>query len=70
MKATQQDGSHPRPMMCREAWTSLDGTWQFAHDDAREGIASRWFHPSSAEAFEQSIQVPYPGVARLRGGGS
>jgi beta-galactosidase/beta-glucuronidase len=60
VKATQQDGSYPRPMMCREAWTSLDGTWQFAHDDARRGVASRWFHPSSAEAFEQDIQVPYP----------
>ena len=60
MKATQQDGSHPRPILCRESWTSLDGTWQFAHDDARKGIASRWFHPSSAEAFERSIQVPYP----------
>src|SRR5215212_1038037 len=60
VRATQQDGSYPRPMLCREAWTSLDGTWQFAHDDARIGVAARWFAPSSADAFEQSIEVPYP----------
>src|SRR4051794_15840581 len=39
VKASQQDGSYPRPMMCREAWTSLDGPWQFAHDDAGVGLA-------------------------------
>jgi beta-galactosidase/beta-glucuronidase len=60
VKATQQDGSYPRPMLCREAWTSLDGTWQFAHDDAGRGLASRWFDPSNVEAFEQSIAVPFP----------
>ena len=60
MKATQQDGSHPRPMMVREGWTSLDGTWQFTHDDARAGLSAGWFHPSSAEAFQETIEVPYP----------
>ena len=47
MKAAQQDGSYPRSLMCREAWTSLDGTWQFAHDDCDVGVAARWFDPSS-----------------------
>ena len=60
MRATQQDGSYPRPMLCREAWTSLDGTWQFAHDDARSGLAARWFDPSRADAFERRIEVPFP----------
>ncbi|CAN5184224.1 glycoside hydrolase family 2 TIM barrel-domain containing protein [soil metagenome] len=60
MKATQQDGSYPRPMLCREAWTSLDGVWGFAHDDADAGLAARWFHPSSAVAFNQRIEVPFP----------
>jgi beta-galactosidase/beta-glucuronidase len=60
VKATQQDGSYPRPMLCREAWTSLDGTWQFAHDDADVGLAAHWFHPSSADAFDRSIEVPFP----------
>ena len=60
MKATQQDGSHPRPMLVREAWTSLDGTWQFAHDDAGAGLAQRWFDPSSEARFDQQIEVPFP----------
>ena len=47
-------------MLCREAWTSLDGPWQFAHDDDRTGVAARWFDPSTAGAFQQTIQVPYP----------
>ena len=70
MKATQQDGSHPRPLLCRESWTSLDGTWQFAHDDARVGLAAQWFHPSSAAAFAQSIQVPYPPESPASGVGA
>ncbi len=60
MKATRQDGSYPRPMLCREAWTSLDGPWQFAHDDAGVGIAQRWFDPASDKPFIQRIEVPFP----------
>ncbi len=60
MKATQQDGSYPRPLMCRDAWDDLSGTWQFAHDDGDSGLAERWFDPSNAEAFDQRIEVPYP----------
>src|SRR3954452_5717522 len=70
LRATQQDGFYPRPMMCREAWTSLDGAWQFAHDDARGGLASRWFHPSNAEAFQQTIQVPFPPESSASGVGA
>ncbi len=60
MKAAQQDGTHPRPMMVREVWTSLDGPWQFAHDDSDAGLADHWFDPSSDAAFDQRIEVPYP----------
>jgi beta-galactosidase/beta-glucuronidase len=60
VKATQQDGSHPRPLMIRDGWTSLDGTWQFAHDDARKGRAERWFLPSRGDVFERAIEVPFP----------
>ena len=60
MKATQQDGSHPRPIMCREAWTSLDGSWEFEHDDADVGLTQRWFDPSSGDRFTQRIEVPFP----------
>jgi beta-galactosidase/beta-glucuronidase len=70
VKATQQDGSYPRPMMCREAWTSLDGAWLFAHDDDRRGLAARWYDPASAEAFGQTIEVPYPPESPASGVGA
>jgi beta-galactosidase/beta-glucuronidase len=58
--ATQQDGAHPRPRMCRDRWTGLDGTWQFAHDDADEGLAARWFEVTATGPFVARIEVPYP----------
>jgi beta-galactosidase/beta-glucuronidase len=60
VRATQQDGSYPRPLLQREAWTSLDGPWQFAHDDSDAGLRERWFDPSSGDAFDRTIEVPYP----------
>jgi beta-galactosidase/beta-glucuronidase len=60
VKATQQDGSYPRPMMCRDNWTSLDGSWAFAHDDADDGLTERWFEATAAEPFDREIQVPFP----------
>ncbi len=60
MRATQQDGSYPRPMLCREQWTGLDGRWQFAYDDDDAGLAARWFDPSAAGPFAGTIEVPYP----------
>ena len=60
MKASLQDGSYPRPMLCREAWTSLDGSWQFSHDDSDVGRAERWFDPTSGERFGHRIEVPFP----------
>jgi beta-galactosidase/beta-glucuronidase len=70
VRATQQDGSYPRPLLCREAWTSLDGTWQFAHDDDGIGVASRWFDPSSSAGFEKRIEVPYPPESPASGVGA
>ena len=60
MRATQQDGSYPRPLLCREQWTDLDGTWRFAHDDADAGLRSAWSDPRNAGAFTEDIEVPYP----------
>ncbi|HYO40426.1 MAG TPA: glycoside hydrolase family 2 TIM barrel-domain containing protein [Nocardioidaceae bacterium] len=59
MRATEQDGSYPRPMLRRDRWTSLDGAWGFAVDDADEGLAERWYD-GSADPFSSTIQVPYP----------
>ena len=60
MRATQQDGSYPRPTMCRERWAGLDGTWRFAHDDADAGLAQRWFEPGTTAPYDRDIEVPYP----------
>jgi len=60
LRATEQDGSYPRPTMCRRQWTNLDGTWDFAYDDADAGLAARWFSPGSTDVFTRAIQVPYP----------
>ena len=59
MRATQQDGSYPRPTLCRDHWTSLDGPWEFAHDDADEGLTARWFD-AEADPFGLRIEVPFP----------
>jgi beta-galactosidase/beta-glucuronidase len=58
--ATTQDGSYPRPMMCREQWVSLDGTWEFAYDDADIGLAEHWFDPAGGHEFADRIEVPFP----------
>jgi beta-galactosidase/beta-glucuronidase len=60
VRATLQDGSYPRPMLCREHWTSLDGLWDFAHDDADEGVAARWFDQAGTGPFTRRIRVPFP----------
>ena len=60
MKATQQDGSYPRPMMRRENWSSLDGVWDFAHDDADDGRSAHWFDGTSDAPFWRTIEVPFP----------
>ncbi|HEV7622997.1 MAG TPA: glycoside hydrolase family 2 TIM barrel-domain containing protein [Amnibacterium sp.] len=48
---------HPRPQLVRPAWRSLDGSWDFAHDDADAGRAAGW-----PEGFPsgRTITVPFP----------
>jgi beta-galactosidase/beta-glucuronidase len=70
VRATQQDGSYPRPLMCRESWTSLDGTWEFTHDDADAGLAARWFAPGAEAAFGGRIEVPFPPESPASGVGA
>src|SRR5690625_7489077 len=57
-RATQQDGTYPRPQLVREQWTDLTGTWQFRHDNSDTGRAQQWH--LGTEAFERAITVPYP----------
>lgn len=45
---------HPRPQLCREGWTSLNGPWQFLFDDA-----NRFAKPSDIKEWPQRIEVPF-----------
>lgn len=47
-------------MMCREQWASLDGIWQFAHDDDDTGLTDRWFEPDTTTPYAREIEVPFP----------
>jgi beta-galactosidase/beta-glucuronidase len=60
VKATRQDGTYPRPMLCRPDWLSLDGPWGFVHDDEDIGRRQRWFEPAAADRFTATIEVPNP----------
>jgi beta-galactosidase/beta-glucuronidase len=58
--ASTQDGTYPRPQLLRDAWASLDGTWDFAFgDDAGQ-------QPASVD-FDRAIVVPYPPESTLSG---
>ena len=36
---------HPRPDFVRETFCNLNGVWQFAFDDADEGLCAGWMNP-------------------------
>jgi beta-galactosidase/beta-glucuronidase len=55
---------HPRPQLVRPAWRSLDGSWDFAHDDADEGRSAGW---ASAFPAARSITVPFPPESEASG---
>lgn len=48
---------HPRPDFVRPDWLNLNGEWQFAFDDANEGVAQKWFAPE--KKLERTIVVPF-----------
>lgn len=56
--ALEQDGAYPRPQLVRSAWRDLSGPWQFAFDDADEGLAQGW--GSGDIPFPRMIVVPFP----------
>src|SRR5579875_2969074 len=55
--AVTADAVHHRPQLVRRGWTSLDGTWDFAHDDRDEGRAAGWARDFPAG---RTIVVPFP----------
>jgi beta-galactosidase/beta-glucuronidase len=58
LRASRLSVARPRPQLLRERWSTLDGTWRFAHDDAEVGEREGWY--GSAHRLDGSITVPYP----------
>lgn len=47
---------YPRPQVVREAWTNLNGIWDFKFDDYFEGEKSGWYKSLPAD---KKINVPF-----------
>ncbi|MDQ3616303.1 MAG: glycoside hydrolase family 2 [Actinomycetota bacterium] len=56
---------HPNPQLVRDSWTDLCGAWQFAYDDADQGLAAGWNRVP--EPFDRTIMVPFPPESELSG---
>lgn len=59
---------YPRPQFVREDWLNLNGTWDFAFDDADRGVAERWFLGEGR--FDRTIVVPFAYQSKLSGIGT
>jgi beta-galactosidase/beta-glucuronidase len=60
MPASPSD-AYPRPDFYREgqSWTSLNGPWDFAFDDADQGLDEQWQIKGISEETKRAIEVPY-----------
>ncbi len=56
--------AYPRPMMQRDHWVSLNGSWQFTYDDER-----RFRQPTDVVRWSREIVVPYPPESQASGVG-
>lgn len=56
-RASEQDGTYPRPQLVRASWADLCGTWDFEYDDDDEGLDGNW---AQRETLTQKITVPFP----------
>ncbi|MDT7807577.1 MAG: hypothetical protein QOJ70_1390 [Acidobacteriota bacterium] len=56
---------YPRPQFVREAWLNLNGEWEFAFDDADEGLRLGWHE--GEPSFAGRIVVPFPYQSELSG---
>jgi beta-galactosidase/beta-glucuronidase len=56
---------HPRPRVTRPHWIDLNGTWQFASDDANAGIREHW--QADPGRFDRQIVVPFPPESEMSG---
>ena len=57
---------YPRPQLHRDPWHSLNGEWEFAFDDADEGLHRGWH---DERHLAQRIAVPFPYQSSRSGSG-
>ena len=56
------DAAYPRPLLVRNDWQSLNGTWRFLFDDER-----RYKQPEQISTWPLQIQVPFPPESKASG---
>ncbi|MBQ8087171.1 MAG: glycoside hydrolase family 2 [Clostridia bacterium] len=56
---------HPRPDFMRDTFANLNGEWQFAFDDADEGLRAQWY--LAGKQLPLTIQVPFAYQTKLSG---
>ncbi|WP_194396722.1 glycoside hydrolase family 2 protein [Microbacterium atlanticum] len=64
-RASQQDGTYPRPQLVRSHWVDVTDRWEFAFDDEDRGLEAGWH--LGATALAQEIQLPFPPESRASG---
>src|SRR5579862_2626934 len=55
---------YPRPQFERADWMNLNGTWEFAFDDARVGLEEGW---QNGRPLPMQILVPFPYQCEMSG---
>lgn len=55
---------YPRPQFVRREWLNLNGEWEFAFDDADQGMQNGW---QDGRPFDMRIVVPFPYQCELSG---
>lgn len=55
---------YPRPQFARSIWINLNGEWEFAFDDAAEGVSAGWF---DGRELPLRIVVPFAYQTELSG---
>jgi len=55
---------YPRPQFVRREWLNLNGEWEFAFDDADQGLQNNW---QDGRTLDRRIVVPFPYQCELSG---
>lgn len=71
-RASEQDGTYPRPQLVRPRWADLAGAWDFATDPDDVGVDEGWWDPgptrgAGGDPFDRTITVPFPPESQASG---